>query len=88
MVGHCSSGKHNRLEEDAKDFLTILGGELNNASDRVIVHGVDDRDLQRDTHSRRAYIVDSLQLYIQVVAYTSMSVLFFGHAINLKKYAV
>ena len=52
------------MKGDGLNFVDVLGGELYNLSDRVIIDAVDDRDDQRDFDANLGEVLNRPNFYL------------------------
>src|SRR6202030_3853572 len=63
-----------RLEREEVDLLRVVEGELDDASDLLVVHAVDDRDDRDDVDARAVQVLDRAKLHVEQVANAAMRV--------------
>ncbi len=82
------AGKHDGLKNDAVDFVYVLNPEANNVAKPVVIDAIGYGDLKRCSHPGRSDILQGLPLHRDVVPQSTMFVLFFGNAVQLKVYGM
>src|SRR4029077_19462420 len=78
------AGKRYRLEGEESNLLGIVEGELDDASDLLVVDAVHNRDYRNNLNSGLVEVLDRLQLHIEQISNFAVCVSGVADAIELQ----